>query len=75
MAIKMMNDARADWAEEALAAFIAVTNTDRDDAIGDLLINLLHLAQRDGFTDLDALTERALRTYRAEVIEEADLPA
>ena len=45
--ITMVNNSdRADFAAKAVAAFIKACPTDYDDAIGDLICDLLHLARR-----------------------------
>lgn len=49
------NRDRARWAAEAVANFRARTGTDKEDAICDLLANLMHLCESDpsygGFQD------------------------
>lgn len=42
------NRTRATWAAIALDAYLAVVGGDREDAIGDLIGDLGHLADRDG---------------------------
>jgi hypothetical protein len=62
-----MNDARAMWADLALQPFEITTNTDRENALSDLLCDLMHLCDRDetlgGF---DTQLERARQHYEAE---------
>lgn len=60
-----MNDDRAAWAETALAAFIAATGTGREDALPDLLCDLMHWADRAGY-DFETARERARDHYTAE---------
>ena len=60
-----MNDRRAAWAGLALAAFIAATRTDWDDALSDLLADLIHWCDRNNY-DFDATLERARWHYDAE---------
>jgi hypothetical protein len=60
-----MNDIRSDWAGLAIAAFIARTGADWEDALGDLLTDLMHWADRNNF-DMDAALERARGHYEAE---------
>jgi hypothetical protein len=43
-----MNDERAEWASSALAAFMSQTGTDREDAVADLLCDLMHWCDRNG---------------------------
>lgn len=70
------NETRAAWAQAALDAFIAVTRTEAaddaeyDEAIGDLMCDLLHLAAKRGQDPVLLLT-RAQNNYDAEVEEQA----
>lgn len=57
-----MNESRADWANEAILAFEAVTGTDREDALADLLCDLMHWADRNG-EDFDKQLSRARQHY------------
>ena len=43
-----MNGERAQWAKEALTAFQRATRADDEDAVKDLLCNLMHLCDRTG---------------------------
>jgi hypothetical protein len=61
---------RAAWAAEALSAFRRRTGTDYDDALCDLLCDLMHWADEHNF-EFDAVLDRARFHYLAEV-EEAD---
>jgi hypothetical protein len=66
------NDNHAEWARCAIAHFQIVTGADWDDAVADLLCDLMHLCDReakaDGETVFDFNTElaRARRHYEAE---------
>lgn len=60
-----MNDARAEWADFALSHFIANTGVDREDALSDLLVDLMHLCDRTEF-DFNVQLERARLDYSAE---------
>ncbi len=60
-----MNDRRAGWAEEAVAAFMAASGTDLDNAICDLLADLMHLCDRNG-QDFERQLLRAEYHYEAE---------
>ena len=53
-----MNDDRAAWAASALTAFMRCTGTDPEDALGDLLANLMHWSDRNNY-DFDAALDRA----------------
>jgi hypothetical protein len=59
------NDARAAWAWAALAAFKRETGTDLEDALGDLLCDLMHWADRNQ-TSFPAMLIRARAHYREE---------
>ena len=71
-----MNDKRAGWAEEALQSFMAATHqNDKAEALGDLMCNLAHLADRMGWLRTEeksageVLFARSLRCYREEIGE------
>ncbi len=66
-----MNDERAGWAKEALAAFMAATGTDPDDAVSDLLCDLMHWCDRRGVAFRTELA-RAQGHYDAETLGEAE---
>ena len=57
-----MNDDRAGWASTALRAFQVETGTDDEDAMSDLLADLMHLADREG-EDFTADLRRGARHY------------
>jgi hypothetical protein len=61
---------RACWAEAAIAAFRRQTATDIEDALGDLLCDLMHWADAKHF-DFEAALLRARDHYEAERTEEA----
>jgi hypothetical protein len=60
-----MNDRRAAWAGQAIAAFIAATGTDQEDAVCDLLADLMHWCDRHG-QDFGHEQARAQDHYDAE---------
>jgi hypothetical protein len=60
-----MNDDRSAWAGTALALFMQLTGTEHEDALGDLLADLMHWADRNQY-DFDAALERARGHYEAE---------
>lgn len=69
------NDDRAEWAESAIRQFQITTGTDFDDALKDLLCDLMHWCDRTTFTDGETPIdfESALATarmhYEAETTE------
>lgn len=63
-----MNIPRAEWAEAALSTFMGCTGTDQEDAISDLLADLMHLCDRTG-PGFDTELERARGNYQAEIGE------
>jgi hypothetical protein len=62
------NDDRASWAGKAIKAFQAETGTDDEDALSDLLADLMHWADRNNY-DFEAAVERARGHYEAETGE------
>jgi hypothetical protein len=56
---------RSAWAGSALATFIQVTGTDLEDAMADLLADLMHWSDRNNY-DFDAALDRARHHYEAE---------
>ncbi|MBA4068171.1 MAG: hypothetical protein C0501_31620 [Isosphaera sp.] len=65
-----MNFDRAAWADKAIAAFRRETGTDREDALPDLLCDLMHWSDRAGYR-FDAALNRARDHYAAETAAEA----
>jgi hypothetical protein len=66
-----MNDDRARWAGVALAAFRSETGADREDAVGDLLGDLMHWCDRAGF-DFGLALDRARMHYEAETLPDTE---
>ena len=60
-----MNDKRAQWAAAALREFGRITGTDDEDALGDLLCDLMHWCDRNDM-DFEAALWRARCHYEAE---------
>jgi hypothetical protein len=60
-----LNDDRALWAEAALQSFMDGTGCDQEDALGDLLTDLMHWSDRNNY-DFAAALERARGHYDAE---------
>jgi len=63
--IDVNNEDRARWAKAALQVFIERTGVDYDDALGDLLCDLMHLSDREPF-DFEVAFNRARDHYAAE---------
>jgi hypothetical protein len=66
-----MNDNRAEWASTAIRHFQCTTGTDWEDAVCDLLCDLMHFCDREGFTFGDEL-DRARMHYEAEIAAPED---
>jgi hypothetical protein len=64
-----MNEARSTWAAQAIDAFRDATGTDEEDALSDLLADLMHFADRRHH-DFDAALLRARDHYEAETLPE-----
>jgi hypothetical protein len=64
-----MNAARAEWAAAAIRHFRCTTGTDWEDALGDLLCDLMHFCDREGF-DFDKKLDGARMHYQAETTED-----
>ena len=63
------NADRAEWAFCAIERFQDKTQTDDEDALSDLLCDLMHLADRDGH-DFENELNRARNNYAEEVRDE-----
>ena len=61
---------RADRGRELLGRYMAVTGTDEDMALGDLLADLRHMADRDNY-DYGLADERAESHYADETAQQA----
>jgi hypothetical protein len=59
------NDDRANWAEATLITFMGCTGTDAEDAVADLLTDLMHWCDRRGVKFNHEL-DRAHGQYRDE---------
>jgi hypothetical protein len=57
-----MNEARTEWADIALATFMARTHADQEDAVADLITSLAHWCDRNG-QDFDAELARGRANY------------
>lgn len=66
------NNERALWADHALRAFMAETGTDYEDALCDLLCDLMHLSDRTPF-DFEAALQHARDHYLAETAQPGPL--
>ena len=61
---------RANRGRELLERYMAVTGTDEDAALGDLLADLRHMADRDGY-DYELADARAERYHAEETAQQA----
>lgn len=68
-----MNAQRAAWAHAAVMTFIEQTRSDYQDAVADLLCDLMHLCDRDGMIFADELA-RAANHHAEECREDAAAP-
>jgi hypothetical protein len=66
------NDQRSDWADEAAKVFMKATGCDREDVFGDLIANLMHLAEREGFDPLDRVRNGISHWYAEKHAAEDD---
>ena len=66
-----LNGNRTRWAETALLAFRRETGSDTEDAVADLLCDLMHLADRRAW-NFDIELERAQAHYETETTPDAD---
>lgn len=70
-----MNFMRSAWAQTALESFAEETKQDvkikeeKEEAIGDLICDLLHLASHSGM-DAGEIHAKSLRTYEGEVVDD-----
>jgi hypothetical protein len=60
-----MNNDRAEWAATALLQFQSTTGSDHEDALGDLLCDLMHWCDRNNY-EFDLALTRAQGNYEAE---------
>jgi hypothetical protein len=67
------NRDRAEWAAHALRQFQDATGTDYEDALPDLLCDLMHWSDREN-NNFQASLDRAHQHYEAEIIEAASEP-
>ena len=66
-----MNDDRAQWAEAALRCFQQATGTEDEDALTDLICDLMHWSDRNA-GDFEAALEHARWHYEAETTPDPD---
>ncbi|MGE5510505.1 MAG: hypothetical protein ACM31O_04535 [Bacteroidota bacterium] len=72
----MSNEHRAEWARKALAIFARATGQDlaheMDEAIGDLICDLLHLANQRGRAPIASFL-KAVQVFASELYDEDDV--
>jgi hypothetical protein len=64
------NDERADWANKSIGLFMIVTGTDYEDALADLLCDMMHWADRGRDQDFEVALGRARGMYEEETRED-----
>jgi hypothetical protein len=67
-----MNDARSTWAAHALYAFMDATGTDLQEALSDLLADLMHWCDRNSNASFDDALARGRFHYNEETTAEED---
>lgn len=65
-----MNEARADWGNNAICQMMGDTGTDRPDALSDLLCDLMHWCDREHGIDFETELVRARAAYASETTED-----
>jgi hypothetical protein len=65
-----MNATRAEWAATALRCFAQETGADDEDALTDLLCDLMHWSDRNG-ADFETDLRLARMHYEAEIVEKS----
>lgn len=60
-----MKDKRAGWADDCIAHFMGITGAELEDALSDLLCNMMHWCDRNGLQFENEL-ERANMHYNEE---------
>lgn len=63
---EVTNKTRAAWAKTAIDAFRKECRTDAEDAIADLICNLMHLARATRGQSPEEAVARALKNFTAE---------
>ena len=66
-----INDDRFKWAGAALGTFMLATGTDIEDALADLLADLMHWANQN-HVDFDLELQRGRDHYEVEIVEDAE---
>jgi hypothetical protein len=65
------NEKRADWADKAINTFIETTGTDPEDALSDLLCDIMHWCDIYEAHDFDVALQRAKGHYDYEIEEDS----
>jgi hypothetical protein len=68
---ELTNSLRAHWAALCLRRFMELTGCDLEDALGDLLANLMHWSKQNDF-DFDIALDRGRFHFEAELVEEGE---
>lgn len=70
--MKLMNKIRAERGEELVSLYESLTKTDREDALGDLLCDLMHWAKENKI-DFEASLACGIEHHEFETTEEANV--
>lgn len=71
MTEQVTNKDRVHWAARSLQKFMELTGCEREDALGDLLCDLMHWARQNGY-DFDFALQRAYGHFEEELAEAGD---
>jgi hypothetical protein len=65
-----INKERADWAKSAVEAFQGITGTDDEDAVSDLLCDIMHMCDSNDGPGFGAELDRARGHYDHEIVDD-----
>jgi hypothetical protein len=67
MSAEVNNGKRAEWAAECVSKFQQLTGTDKEDAVADLVCDLMHWCSREKQDPMNEV-ERGIRNYICETM-------
>lgn len=70
--MEKLNEQRAGWARDAIDAFEKATGTEGEESVSDLISDLGHLCDQEGF-DFEMLVERGVRNHEEEKGRDGEL--